>query len=157
MIILEGDVDYNISVRAIVNGCVINPGVLATPEIVAPIPGSMLRLHWGSGKIPIINPPDDQGSLNAAIRETSIAIGGTTASKPILIPTSGRASWLAHYAAGVAGIISLIQGDVTEKIALAPYGFWTCPDLIAGQYAAVSVLNTGAAGSVNVDLKVVRT
>ena len=157
VIILEGDVDYNLSVQAEVNGCVINPGVLATPEIVAPIPSAMLRIHWGSRKIPYVNPPDDQGSLNAAIRETSIPNGGTTASNRILIPTSGRASWLAHYAAGVAGIITLIQGNVSENIALAPVGCWTCPDLIAGQYAAVSVRNTGAAGSVNVDLKVVRT
>lgn len=157
IIILSGEVDYDLEVQIVGNGAVSDTGVLALPVLVSPIPSAIIRLTWGNGPAPVINPPDDQGALCVAIRDTSIPAPGTTQSNAILAPVSGRVSWIADYAVGVAGNIVLIQGGLEQSEALANFGTWDFPDIIAGQYMSVMVRNTGAAGAVNVDLKVVRT
>lgn len=157
IIILSGEVDYDLEVQIVGNGAVSDTGVLALPVLVSPIPSAIIRLTWGNGPAPVINPPDDQGAICPAIRDTLIPNATSTQSNAIIAPASGRVSWLAHYDAGVAGEIVLIQGAIEQSKPLAVAGTWDFPDIVAGQYMAVRVRNTGVGGALNVDLKVVRT
>lgn len=157
IILLSGEVDYDVELEIVVNGAVTDTAVPSIPVLVSPIPSAIIRLTWGNEAAPIVNPPDDQGAICPAIRDTLIPNATTTQSNAIIAPASGRVSWLAHYAAGVAGDIVLIQGAIEQVKPLAVAGTWDFPDIVAGQYMAVRVRNTGVGGALNVDLKVVRT
>jgi len=161
IILLDGTVDYDASLQLVANGAVSATGAGANALLCCPIPSGQVRLNWGSDIAPVINAPDDQGAICPAIRAVAVAgAGGTCLSDPILVPQSGRASWIAEYTAGATGEIHLIQGPLTtsQSVALAPVGVWTVPDLIAGQFVRLRFRNTTVgAVAASVDLKVVRT
>jgi len=158
MILLDGVTDYDMTVQIIQNGAVEAGGGPIVPALLcSPIPSSHIVLRWGNDTAPVITGPGDQGALCVAMRIANIAPAAVVTTRLIRVPASGRVSWLADYSAGVAGDIMLLQGPIVQTAPLAPTGTWTHPDLIAGQEIKIRVRNTGNAGSLNVDAKVVRT
>lgn len=154
---LNGDVDYDATVHQIPNGAVSATGVLIAELLASPISSGEVIVQWGSDMAPLVWPPSDQGAIFPAFRCDNLNNAATITSNEMIVPASGRVSWIADYTAGMAGNLELRQGGIVQIAALAAFGTWSFPDLIAGQYAQVSIRNTGNAGGINVDLKVVRT